>query len=225
MVSVSLIIPALNEADSIGLLLAETAFDQIEQVIVVDNGSTDKTAEIARSAGATVVYEPRRGYGYACAAGAAAAKTNILAFMDADGSFVPEELPRLVDPIENQIADLALGSRFLGDLPAGAMPVHQLFGNKLVAWILNRLYGLHLTDLGPFRALPKDLLDSLDMKELTYGWTVEMMVKVAKRGLRIVEVPVNYRPRYGGQSKISGTLRGTVLATYRIFSVVFRYAF
>jgi glycosyltransferase involved in cell wall biosynthesis len=224
-VNVSLIIPALNEAESIGLLLAETAFDQIQQVIVVDNGSTDETAEIAREAGAKVVYEPRRGYGYACAAGAAAAETKILAFMDADGSFVPAELPRLVGPIENQVAELVLGSRFLDGFPLEGMPAHQLFGNRLVAWILNRLYSLHLTDMGPYRALPKDLLDSLDMKELTYGWTVEMMVKVAKRGLRIVEVPVNYRSRYAGQSKISGTLRGTFLATYRIFSVVFRYAF
>lgn len=223
--SVSLIIPALNEAESIGLLLAETTFDQIQQVIVVDNGSTDKTAEIARAAGATVVHEPRRGYGYACAAGAAVAKTNILAFMDADGSFIPAELPSLVDLVENQIADLALGSRFLDGLPSGVMPPHQRFGNRLVAWILNRRYGLHLTDLGPFRALPKDLLDSLDMKELTYGWPVEMMVKVARRGLRIVEVPVNYRSRFAGQSKVSGTMRGTVLTTYRIFSVVFRYAF
>jgi glycosyltransferase involved in cell wall biosynthesis len=223
-VSVSLIIPALNEAESIGRLLAETEFDKTLQVIVVDNGSTDETAEIARATGAKVVEEPRRGYGYACAAGATAAKNDILAFMDADGSFVPAELPRLVAPLENQAADLVLGSRLMNDLPPGTMPAHQLFGNRLVAWMLNRLYGLNLTDLGPFRALPKDLLDSLDMKELTYGWTVEMMVKAAKRGLRIVEVPVSYRSRFAGQSKIGGTLRGTVLATYRIFSVVVRYA-
>lgn len=223
--SVSLIIPALNEAESIGQLLAETNFDQAQQVIVVDNGSIDQTAEIALAAGAKVVQEPRPGYGYACAAGAAAAANDILVFMDADGSFVPTEIPRLVAPIENQAADLVLGSRLVDGLPPGTMPAHQLFGNRLVASILNRLFGLHLTDLGPFRALPGDLLDSLEMKELTYGWTVEMMVKVARRGLRIVEVPVSYRTRFAGQSKIGGTLRGTILASYRIFSVIFRYAY
>ena len=223
--SVSLIIPALNESESLGRLLAETGIDKAQQVIVVDNGSSDGTAEIARASGVTVIQEPRQGYGYACSAGSAAAEKDLLVFMDADGSFVPAEIPRLVAPIESGAADLVLGSRLMENLEPGVMPVHQLFGNRLVAWILNRLYGLHLTDLGPFRALPKDLLDSLEMKELTYGWTVEMMVKVAKRGLRIEEVPVSYRPRFAGQSKIGGTLRGTVLATYRIFSVVFRYAF
>jgi glycosyltransferase involved in cell wall biosynthesis len=222
--SVSLIIPALDEAETIGRLLAETKLTQTQQVIVVDNGSTDHTAEIAHANGALVVQEPRRGYGYACAAGAAMAEYDILAFMDADGSFDPAELPRLVAPLENQVADLVLGSRLIDDLPPGTMPAHQLFGNRLIAWMLNGLFALHLTDLGPFRALTKDLLNSLDMKELTYGWTVEMMVKVAKRGLRIIEVPVSYRSRFAGKSKIGGTLRGTILATYRIFSVVFRYA-
>ena len=222
--NVSLIIPALNEAESIGRLLAETKLSQAQQLIVVDNGSTDQTAEIAQENGALVVQEPRRGYGYACAAGAAIANCEILAFMDADGSFAPAELPRLVAPIENQAADLALGSRLKNDLPPGVMPPHQLYGNRLVAWMLNSLFGLNLTDLGPFRALRRDLLDSLEMKELTYGWTVEMIVKVAKRGSRIVEVPVSYRPRFAGRSKVGGTVRGTILATYRIFSVVLRYA-
>jgi glycosyltransferase involved in cell wall biosynthesis len=221
---VSLIIPALNEAESIGHLLADTKFNQTQQVIVVDNGSTDHTAEIARVNGALVVQEPRRGYGYACAAGAAKAEYDILAFMDGDGSFVPAELPMLVAPIENQTADLVLGSRLINDLPPGTMPPHQLFGNRLISWMLNRIFALHLTDLGPFRALPKDLFDSLDMKELTYGWTVEMIIKIAKRGLRIVEVPVSYHSRFAGKSKVGGTLRGTILATYRIFSVVFRHA-
>ena len=222
--NVSLIIPALNEAESIGRLLAETKLSQAQQLIVVDNGSTDQTAEIAQENGALVVQEPRRGYGYACAAGAAIANCEILAFMDADGSFAPAELPRLIAPIENQAVDLALGSRLKNDLPPGAMPPHQIYGNRLVAWMLNSLFGLNLTDLGPFRALRRDLLDSLEMKELTYGWTVEMIVKVAKRGSRIVEVPVSYRPRFAGRSKVGGTVRGTILATYRIFSVVLRYA-
>lgn len=224
-VVVSLIIPALNEAESLGRLLAETDLRQEQQVIVVDNGSTDQTADIARENGALVVQEPRQGYGYACAAGVEAAKYDILAFMDADGSFVPAELSRLIAPIEANTADLVLGSRLIDGLSPGAMPLHQLFGNKLVAWILNRMFALHLTDLGPFRALPKDVLESLDMQELTYGWTVEMMVKVAKKGLRMVEVPVSYRSRFAGKSKIGGTVRGTVLATYRIFSVIFRYAY
>jgi len=222
-VNVALIIPALNEADSLGRLLTESKLSRAQQLIVVDNGSTDRTAEIAREHGALVVQEPRRGYGYACAAGAAMANCDILAFMDADGSFVPEELPRLVAPIEEQKAELVLGSRLKNDLPPGAMPPHQLYGNRLVARIINGLFALNLTDLGPFRALPKDLLDSLEMRELTYGWTVEMMVKVARRGSRIIEVPVTYRARFAGKSKIGGTLRGTFLATYRIFSVVLRY--
>ena len=221
--NVALIIPALNEADSLGRLLTESKLSRAQQLIVVDNGSTDQTAEIAREHGALVVQEPRRGYGYACAAGAAIANCDILAFMDADGSFVPEELPRLVTPIEEQKAELVLGSRLINDLPPGTMPPHQLYGNRLVARIINRLFVLSLTDLGPFRALPKDVLGSLEMRELTYGWTVEMMVKVARRGLRIVEVPVTYRERFAGKSKIGGTLSGTILATYRIFSVVLRY--
>jgi glycosyltransferase involved in cell wall biosynthesis len=223
-VNVSVIIPALNEAESLGRLLEETKLTEVQQVIVVDNGSTDQTAEIARTNGSLVVQEPRRGYGYACAAGAAQAKYDILVFMDADGSFVPAELPRLVAPIANQTADLVLGSRLKNDLSPETMPPHQLFGNRLVAWLLNRLFALQLTDLGPFRALPKDLLHSLDMSEFSYGWPVEMLVKIAKRGLRIVEIPVSYRPRFAGKSKVGGTLRGTILATYRIFSVVFRYA-
>lgn len=221
--NVALIIPALNEADSLGRLLTESKLSRAQQLIVVDNGSTDQTAEIAREHGALVVQEPRRGYGYACAAGAAMANCDILAFMDADGSFVPEELPRLVAPIEEQKAELVLGSRLINDLPPGTMPPHQLYGNRFVARIINKLFALSLTDLGPFRALPKDVLDSLEMRELTYGWTVEMMVKVARRGSRIVEVPVTYRERFAGKSKIGGTLSGTILATYRIFSVVLRY--
>jgi glycosyltransferase involved in cell wall biosynthesis len=224
LVDAALIIPALDEAESIGPLLSETPFHLLRQVIVVDNGSTDGTGELAAEAGAQVVREERQGYGYACAAGAAASEAKILVFMDADGSFVPAELSRLLVLFEKSEVDLVLGSRLLAGIPRGTMPTHQLFGNRLIAWMLNRLYGLHLTDLGPFRALSHDLLDSLDMKELTYGWTVEMMVKVARQRKRIVEVPVSYRSRFAGKSKIGGTIRGTILATYRIFSVVFRYA-
>jgi glycosyltransferase involved in cell wall biosynthesis len=222
---VSLIIPALNEAECIGPLLAAIPSGIAQQVIVVDNGSDDGTGEAARAAGASVVWEPRRGYGYACAAGVVVADGTVLAFMDGDGSFVPKELYRLLEPLENREADLVLGSRMLNSLPSDAMPPHQLFGNKFIAWLFNQLYSVHLTDLGPFRAIHRDLLISLDMREYTYGWPVEMMVKVARRQMRIVEVPVTYRPRFAGESKVGGTVRGSVLAAYRIFRVIFRYAF
>ncbi|MCO6451462.1 MAG: glycosyltransferase family 2 protein [Caldilineales bacterium] len=221
---VSLIIPALNEADCIGPLLAELPLGLVDQIIVVDNGSTDGTGEVAQSAGAEVVVEERRGYGYACTAGVAAARGDVLVFMDGDGSFIPAELAVLVQLIDRGEADLALGSRMLGGMTPGAMPGHQAFGNRLVARLLRILYGVHLTDLGPFRAIRRDLLEDLDMRERTYGWPVEMMVKAARRHAVIIEAPVTYRPRLAGQSKVGGTVRGTVLAGYRILTVVFRYA-
>lgn len=222
---ISLIIPAQNEAECIGPLLEEIPVGLVQQIIVADNGSIDRTGDIARSAGALVVSEPRRGYGYACAAGAAAADGEVLVFMDGDGSFIPADLPGLVAPILNQQADLVLGSRMLQELPPDAMPIHQRFGNNLVSWLLSKLYGAHLTDLGPFRAIRRDLFISLQMQEFTFGWTVEMMVKAARRRMRIVEIPISFRPRLAGKSKIGGTLRGTILATYHIFRVIFRYGF
>ena len=222
---VTLIIPAFNEAECIGQVLAEVPPGVIEEVIVVDNGSVDGTGEIARSSGATVVHEPRRGYGFACAAGAAAAKCDRLVFMDGDGSFDPGELTRLVAPLERNEAELSLGSRMLTKLPPGAMPAHQIFGNRLISWMLSRLYDARLTDLGPFRALSRELLFSLDMQERTYGWPVEMVVKVARQRLRIIEVPVSYRPRLAGRSKVGGSLQGTFKATYHILRVFFRYGF
>jgi len=222
--TVSLIIPALNEAGSIGPLLAEVPAGLVDEIIVVDNGSTDATGDAARSAGAKVVAEPRRGYGYACAAGVAAAHGDILVFMDGDGSFAPGELPILLAPLNSGQADLVLGSRTLGGMALDAMPVHQRAGNQLVVWLLGRLYRVTLTDLGPFRAIRRDLLLDLNMKEHTYGWPVEMMVKATRRHARLVEVPVSYRRRTAGQSKVGGTVRGTVLAAYRILRVTFRYA-
>jgi glycosyltransferase involved in cell wall biosynthesis len=221
----SVIIPALNEADCLGPLLAELPPACAQQVIVVDNGSTDGTAAVARAAGAQVVSEPRRGYGYACAAGAAAADGDVLVFMDGDGSFIPGDLTALQAPLESEQADLVLGARRLERLPAGVMPLHQRIGNQLIAGLLTRLYGIHLTDLGPFRAIRRERLRALEMHERTYGWPVEMMVKAARRRLRIVEVPVAYRPRLAGRSKVGGTLGGTILTTYRIFRVLVRYAF
>lgn len=222
--TVSLIIPALNEAGSIGPLLAELPPGLVDELIVVDNGSTDGTAEAARLAGAQVVTEARRGYGFACAAGVQAAQGDLLVFMDGDGSFVPGELPGLLAPLTEGRADLVLGSRMQGEIAPGAMPPHQLFGNRLVAWLLGRLYGLAVTDLGPYRAIRRPLLESLHMQERTYGWPVEMMVKAARRRATIVEVAVSYRPRSAGHSKVGGTFKGTLLATYRILRVTFRYA-
>jgi glycosyltransferase involved in cell wall biosynthesis len=221
---VTLIIPALNEAACIGPLLDELPPGLAHELLVVDNGSTDDTASAARRSGARVVVEPRRGYGYACAAGVAAASGDVLAFMDGDGSFIPSELAALLAPILDGSADLVLGTRMRGGMTAGAMPAHQRAGNRVVARLLYRLYGLRLTDLGPFRAVRRDLLDTLDMSEMTYGWPVEMIVKAARQHARIVELPVSYRPRMAGESKVGGTMRGTLLATYRILRTTFRYA-
>jgi glycosyltransferase involved in cell wall biosynthesis len=221
---VSLIIPALNEAACIGPLLAELPLGLAQQVLVVDNGSTDNTAGAARRAGAQVVSEPRRGYGAACAAGVAAATGEVLVFMDGDGSFVPGELERLLAPILHGAADLTLGTRLRGGMVRGAMPPHQRFGNWLVARLMYLLYGVRLTDLGPFRAVRRDLLAALDMREHTYGWPVEMIVKAARHEARIVEIPVSYRPRIAGRSKVGGTIQGTILATYRILRTTLRYA-
>ena len=222
--NVSLIIPALNEAACIGPLLAELPPGLVQEVIVVDNGSTDGTGAAALAAGARAIVEPRRGYGFACAAGAAIAQGDVLAFMDGDGSFVPGELADLLAPMVNDAADLVLGTRMLGGMAAKSMPPHQIYGNRLVARLLRMLYGLHLTDLGPFRAIRRDLLLGLDLQERTYGWPVEMIVKTARRHAHIVEVPVTYRPRFAGESKVGGTVRGSALATYRIFRVTFQYA-
>jgi glycosyltransferase involved in cell wall biosynthesis len=224
----AVIIPALNEAGNIGDLVRETWTQPVKWVIVVDNGSTDGTAGRAREAGATVVDEPRRGYGYACHAGTAAAlsqKAHILVYMDGDYSSLPGELPRLLAPLYQDEADLVLGSRVLGHIAASAMPFHQRFGNWLATRLLNRLYGVRLTDLGPYRAIRAEWMRSLEMTEMTFGWPTEMMVKVAKKDGRIVEAPVSWRKRRSGRSKIGGTWLGSILAGYRILSTILRYAY
>ena len=225
MTKIAVIIPALNEAGNIKPLVAEVLETMPVRVIVVDNGSSDETAEEARAAGAEVVYEPRRGYGYACAAGTAAARdAHLLAFLDGDYSSLPSELPAILTPILSDEADLVLGSRPLGHIAPGAMPPQQRFGNWLASRLMNVLYGLSVTDLGPYRAIRQALLESLDMQEMTYGWPTEMMVKAARRGARIVEVPVSYHSRRAGRSKVSGTVRGTILAAWFILGVTLRYA-
>jgi len=222
---IAVIIPALNEAGNIAGLVAELRAVVTAEIIVVDNGSTDDTAAVAAAAGARVVTEPRRGYGYACAAGVAAAHgADLLAFMDGDGSFLPAELPALLAPLCAGRADLVLGSRPLGHIAPGAMPPQQRFGNWLAAGLMRLLYRMDVTDLGPYRAIRRDLLERFVMCEMTYGWPTEMMVKTARRGARIVEVPVSFHPRRSGKSKVSGTLRGTLLAARYILGVTLRYA-
>ncbi|UCC63692.1 MAG: glycosyltransferase family 2 protein [Anaerolineae bacterium] len=223
---VALIIPALNEEESIAHVIADVPRDFVEEVIVVDNGSTDRTADVARSAGATVVREERRGYGYACAAGVEAAGigTDVLIFMDGDGSDDASQMPVLLAPLGDGQADLVLGSRVLGTAGRGALLPHQRLGNTLTTALVHLLYGQRLTDLPPFKAIRRSLLADLGMSEMTYGWTVEMIVKCARRRCRIVEVPVSARPRLGGQSKVSGTVKGTILAAYYMLSTSVKYA-
>ena len=222
---VDVIIPALNEAGNIAQLVREAAAQPVARVIVTDNGSTDGTGPLAAEAGAHVVVEHRQGYGYACAAGVAAATADILLFLDGDFSSLPAEMPRLFQPVQQGQADLVLGSRVLGDILPGAMPPHQRFGNWLTSALMRRLYRVAVTDLGPYRAIRRDLLLELHMQEMTFGWPTEMMVKCARRRVPILEVPVSFAPRRAGQSKVSGTLRGSVLAAYYILGVTLRYAF
>ena len=223
---VSVVIPALNEAETLPRLLA--AIPRIEgcemETIVVDNGSTDETGRVAEKAGAEVVTESRRGYGWACQAGVRAAiESEVIVFLDGDYSFDPKEMLVLVQPIMEGRADLVLGSRLLSG-KAHAMLPHQAFGNRLTAFLMRRLYGLSVTDIAPYRAVKTELLNALDLREMTFGYPTEMLVKAARRKARILEAPVSFLPRYAGRSKISGTLRGTLLAAWFILSTTFRYA-
>ena len=221
----SVIIPALNEEESLPFVLGELPWSTLDQVVVVDNGSQDRTAEVASAHGALVVREPQRGYGAACMAGVGAApEVDILIFLDADGSFDAQEIPLLIEPIKRGEAELVLGSRLAGRREPGAMPLHGVFGNWLVAKTISRLAGLPLTDLGPFRAIKRDTLECLRMEERTYGWPSEMIVKAVQQGVPIREVPVRYRRRRGGHSKVSGTWWGTLGASYRILQVTLKYA-
>ena len=224
-VRVSVIIPTHNEALAIGRVLADLPSGLTTEVIVVDSNSNDGTPEIAARMGARVVQEPRRGYGQACLTGFATTNSpDVVVFLDGDYSDRPSELSILLAPIVEGRADITLGSRLRGRRNTGALPWHQVFGNRLAATLIRLLYGLEISDLGPFRAGRADVLRALALEETTYGWAVEMILKGALGGFRVVEVPVSYYPRIG-QSKISGTLKGTVGAGWFILSLIVRYYF
>lgn len=222
--AIAVIIPVLNERESIGLVLRDLPKSLVEQVIVVDNGSADDTALIAEGAGAQVVRQPRRGYGAACLAGigALAPRIEVVVFLDGDYSDFPEELRDLVRPILRDEADLVIGSRVMKKENRGALLPQAYWGNKLATFLIEKFWKFTYTDLGPFRAIRRTSLDGLGMRDATFGWTVEMQIKALKAGLRVREVPVSYRKRIG-QSKISGTVGGSLRAGAKIVMTIFRY--
>ena len=229
MSKISVVIPALNEEEPIAGVVRECLATGVShEVIVVDNGSTDRTAERAREAGAVVVTAPR-GYGRACAAGIRAVSTpqsldDVLVFLDGDGSDVPAFMPQLVGPIARGTHDFVIGSRTRGKRESGSMNFQQILSGRIAGWILRLLYGVRYTDMCPFRAIRRDALEKLGMREETYGWNLEMQMEAARVRLRILEIPVDHRRRAGGESKVSGTLRGTFVAGARIIATLFRVA-
>ena len=226
--NVSVIIPALNEEEPImGVVRALAATKVPDEIIVVDNGSTDRTADRACAAGARVIPEPRRGYGRACAAGvrSLSPECDIVVFLDGDGSDCPEFVNHLVDPILAGKYDFVIGSRTRGQREPGSMNFQQILSGRSAGAILRFLYGIRYTDMCPFRAIRRDALERLGMREQTYGWNLEMQMRAARVGLRILEVPVDHRRRVGGESKVSGTLRGTFVAGARIIATLLRIAF
>jgi glycosyltransferase involved in cell wall biosynthesis len=224
---VAAVIPCLNEAPSVARVvssLREQTYFALDRIVVVDNGSTDGTGEIARQAGAEVVREERRGYGYACKAGVlAAGDADVIVLMDGDAADDPADLPRIVEPVIAGQAELVVGSRALGSREPGSMTPQQVVGNQVAALLMGVLYRAKVSDLGPFRAIRRRDLLALDMQEMTYGWSVEMMVKAARAGYRYREVPVRYHRRIG-VSKVGGTLKGSVKAGWSIISTVLKYA-
>jgi len=223
MSAVSVIIPALNEEEPIAGVVREVAAAKIPaDIIVVDNGSADRTAERARDAGARVVSEPVPGYGRACMTGirALSPESDIIVFLDGDGSDCPELMNQLVDPIAAGTHDFVIGSRTRGQREPGSMNFQQIVAGRIAGRILRLLYGVRYTDMCPFRAIRRDALEKLGMREQTYGWNLEMQMKAARVGLRILEIPVNHRRRAGGESKVSGTLRGTFIAGTRIIATL-----
>ncbi|HEX8143005.1 MAG TPA: glycosyltransferase family 2 protein [Pyrinomonadaceae bacterium] len=223
---VSVIIPALNEEACIAEVVRSIPRDVASEVIVVDNGSDDRTAQRASEAGARVVNEPRRGYGRACHAGvrSLAPDCAIVVFLDGDGSDCPELMSRLVEPIKAGTHDFVIGSRTRGKREPGSMNFQQVFAGRVAGLLLRMLYGVRYTDMCPFRAIRRESLDRLRMREETYGWNLEMQMRAARAGLRILELPVDHRCRTGGESKVSGTLSGTFRAGARIIATLARVA-
>ncbi len=228
---IAVVIPCLNEGEVIAGHVHDVAaalklvpgYDDSGEIIVVDNGSTDDTAAIAAGAGARVVTESRKGYGWACLAGAMAAKdAGILLYMDGDRSDKPDEIPLVLAPLLNNRADLVVGSRLLGTFEPGSLTTPQRFGNWVGCQGLAHLYDVHLSDFGPFRAIRRETLLGLGMQEMTYGWPLEMLARAGKQGLRVVDVPVTWRKRAGGESKVSGDLRASVDTGYRYFKTLYR---
>ena len=223
---ISVVIPALNEEEPIAEVVREVIATEIpREAVVVDNGSTDQTAERARNAGAKVVSAPR-GYGRACAAGAAAVsqECDLIVFLDGDGSDVPGFIPTLVEPIISGTHDFVIGSRSRGKREPGSMNAQQIFAGHLAGFLIRTLYGVRYTDMCAFRAIRRGSLEKLAMREETYGWNLEMQMKAARAGLRILEIPVDHRCRKGGVSKVSGTLRGTFVASFRILATFLKIA-
>lgn len=224
---VSVVIPALNEEEPIADVVRAVAATNIpREIIVVDNGSTDQTAARAREAGARVITEPHRGYGRACMAGVRALSPEcaIVGFLDGDGSDCPEFMNELIGPIARGTLDFVIGSRTRGEREPGSMNFQQILSGRVAGFLLRLLYGVRYTDMSPFRAIRRDALEQLGMRERTYGWNLEMQMRAARSGLRILEIPVNHRCRSGGQSKVSGTLRGTFVAGTRIIATLLRIA-
>ena len=223
------IIPALNEERSIAQVIGDIPRDLVTEIVVVDNGSTDSTARIASGCGATVVNEGRKGYGQACLAGINHIKNSsytpdIIVFLDGDYSDYPGEMKTLLSPVTEDGYDLVIGSRTVGERQKGALLPQALVGNYVATRLIKLFYGVSFTDLGPFRAIKYDKFLSLDMKDKTFGWTVEMQIKAAKKGFRCTEVPVSYRKRIG-TSKVTGTITGSVMAGVKIIWMIFRQLF
>jgi glycosyltransferase involved in cell wall biosynthesis len=224
---ISVIIAALNEEESIAKVIEAVPRDIADEIIVVDNDSSDRTAEVARAAGARVVHEPRRGYGRAFITGldSISSASEIIVFLDGDGSDCPELMDRLVRPIVDGKYDFVIGSRTAGRREPGSMNFHQVFAGYMIGLFLRVLYGVRSTDMGPFRAIRRRTLEGFRMREDTYGWPLEMQMRAARARVRTLEVPVDYRRRAGGHSKIAGTVRGSILAAGRILVTFARLAF
>ena len=223
---ISVIIPALDEEESIGQVLNDIPGEIVEEVIVVDNGSSDNTVTVSKGLGVNVILEPLKGYGAACLRGISILKqdTDIVVFLDADYSDYPQDLHTVVKPIIDDDAEMVIGSRMLGVRKKGALLPQAIFGNKLATFLIRLFWGFKYTDLGPFRAIKYRDLIALNMIDKNFGWTVEMQIKALKKGLRIAEVPVRYRKRIG-KSKITGTFSGTVRAGVKIIYTIFKYGF